>query len=380
MSINSRRLANGKTVYDVRLRTPEGLAYKRTFRTRREAEQFDAADRVARATGAWINPAAGRVPLADYAARWLQQRIALRPRTRELYENQLRRHILPGLGQRSLNDITTATVRHWYAELLHDKGLGPVTVAKCYRLLRTILGTAVEDGLVAKNPCVIKNAGVEHSPERPVATVAQIYDLAEAVGSRHRALVLTAAFTGLRLGELLGLSRRHVDLEAATVTVVHQRQQLNNGTQMLTEPKTAAGRRTVTLPELIAEELAAHLERYTPQDADAFVFVGERGGPLRRHVWQKAWDEARQSLGLGHLHFHDLRHTGNTLAAATGASTKELMARLGHSSPQAALRYQHASRERDLAIATALNDLITGVTGERHRTAEADVGCAMDVP
>ncbi len=283
------------------------------------------------------------------------------------------------LGERPLNGLTTAVIRQWYAEL-HQKGIGGVTVAKCYRLLRTILGTAVEDGLIAKNPCVIKNGGVERSPERPVATIAQIYALAGAVGPRFRALVLTAAFTGLRLGELLGLSRRHLDLEAATVTVVRQRQQFADGTQILTEPKTAAGRRTVTLPALIAEELATHLARYTPEDPDAFVFVGERGGPLRRHVWQKAWDEARAGLGLEHLHFHDLRHTGNTLAAATGASTKELMARLGHSSPQAALRYQHASRARDLAIATALNDLITGVTGERTRTAEADFGCAMDVP
>lgn len=155
------------------------------------------------------------------------------------------------------------------------------------------------------------------------------------------------------------------------MTVVRQRQQFADGTQILSEPKTAAGRRTVTLPALIAEELATHLARDTPKDPDAFVFVGERGGPLRRHVWQKVWDAARDRLGLEHLHFHDLRHTGNTLAAATGASTRELMARLGHSSPQAALRYQHASRDRDSAIAAALNELITGAEVhpvERHGT------------
>lgn len=72
-----------------------------------------------------------------------------------------------------------------------------------------------------------------------------------------------------------------------------------------------------------------------------------------------AWGRARRAVGVPHLHFHDLRHTGNTLAAATGASTKELMARMGHASPRAALIYQHALRDRDHAIAQALDDMIT---------------------
>ena len=92
--------------------------------------------------------------------------------------------------------------------------------------------------------------------------------------------------------------------------------------------------------------------------ADGLVFTGEKGGPLRDHVWQAKWSEARASLGLPTLHFHDLRHVANTLTAAAGASTRELMHRMGHVSPAAALRYQHATRDRDVAIAAALGDLI----------------------
>src|SRR5680860_449548 len=90
MSVNARRLDSGKVVYDVRLRTPAGVNYKRTFRTKREAELFEAKERTERHRGAWVDPAGGRVSLDDYAKRWLRERSGLRPRTVELYEGLLR--------------------------------------------------------------------------------------------------------------------------------------------------------------------------------------------------------------------------------------------------------------------------------------------------
>jgi Phage integrase family len=102
------------------------------------------------------------------------------------------------------------------------------------------------------------------------------------------------------------------------------------------------------------EELVIHLAEHAEPGRNGRLFRGAKGGPLRRAVLQRAWDEARVRVGMAHLHFHDLRHTGNTLAAATGASTRELMARMGHASAEAALRYQHATRERDRAIAAGL--------------------------
>ncbi len=99
----------------------------------------------------------------------------------------------------------------------------------------------------------------------------------------------------------------------------------------------------------------------TSQRREARWFSPARkGGPLRVHVWQKHWDCARRAVGLEQLHFHDLRHVANTLAAASGATTKELMYRMGHASPTAALRYQHATRDRDAIIAAALGQLMTG--------------------
>jgi len=118
----------------------------------------------------------------------------------------------------------------------------------------------------------------------------------------------------------------------------------------------------VAIPSAIVPELEAHVARWAAAGPDGLVFCGTHGQPLRRATFYKAWRSAIRAVGLPELRFHDLRHTGNTLAAATGASTKELMARMGHASPRAALIYQHASHERDAAIAQALSDTIAKAT------------------
>jgi integrase len=271
----------------------------------------------------------------------------------------LRLHIFPILGDVELGSLTPSAVRTGYSGLLKQRRPGLSTAAKAYRLLHAILATATADELIVKNPCVIDGAGVERAPERPVITVAQVWELADVVEPRYRALVLMAAFTGLRRGELFGLTRARLDLLHKTVTVAEQRQQLRDGTLISGPPKTDAGRRTLTLPAPIIPELENHLAMYGQPGIDGLVFTGDKGGPLRDHVWQTKWGRARRAVGLPNLHFHDLRHVANTLTAASGASTRELMHRMGHSSAGAALRYQHATRDRDAAIADALGALIT---------------------
>ncbi|MCL2396071.1 MAG: tyrosine-type recombinase/integrase [Acidimicrobiaceae bacterium] len=142
-----------------------------------------------------------------------------------------------------------------------------------------------------------------------------------------------------------------------TVTVVGNLQQLRDGRLLIKEPKTRAGRRTVAIPPHVVPAIREHLEVFTKADPEALVVTGEKGGPLRPHVLQKHWARARLAVGRPDLHLHDLRHTGNTWAAATGASTRELMVRKGHTTPDAAIRYQHATQERDRAIAEALAEL-----------------------
>jgi integrase len=155
------------------------------------------------------------------------------------------------------------------------------------------------------------------------------------------------------------LTRGRVDLTDGTVTVVQALVERDDGSLSIGPPKTEAGRRTLTVPEALVPELAAHLDRFVGPGDDALLFLGAKGAPLRRTNWSAVWKEATKKAGAEGLRLHDLRHTCNTLTAATGASTRELMYRMGHASARAALHYQHATRDRDAVIAAALNEIIT---------------------
>ncbi|MBK5223179.1 MAG: site-specific integrase [Acidimicrobiia bacterium] len=357
------RLPSGR--YRVRIVTPDGRRLSLgTYDTKRVAEATYARSLTEQTDGKQVMPTASATPtLVDYASTWVEARLTargepLRPRVKDLYASQLRLHIVPVLGPSRLARISTAKVRAWYVDLRGPDGPGASTAAKCYRLLRSILTTAVEDGLIPSNPCTIKGAGIEPAEERPIPTVTQAQQLAEAIHLRMRCAVLLAAFVGLRKGELLGLRRSDVDLDRNEITIAQQRQLDRHGNHLVGPPKTDAGRRTLAVPAALADDLRAYLDGYAQPGADGYVFTGEKGGPLAPHVLQDAWAKARAEVRLPGLHFHDLRHLAGTLAASTGAGTKEVMYRLGHNTHQAALRYQHATRQRDQAIADAINDLL----------------------
>lgn len=370
-----RKLPSGR--YQARYRLERKMAAApTTFRTKRDAEAYLSTVRADMERGQWVNPAAGKVTLSDYSMKWLEQRPDLRPRTVELYESELRLHILPGLGELELAKITPATLRDWHSGLLSADRPGKPTVAKCYRLLHAILNTAVADELLLRNPCAIKGASQEKSPERPIASIPQVFEIADTIEPKFRAMVLIGAFVGLRLGEMLALTRERVDLVHGRIKVVEQYQQLKNGTNVLGPPKSDAGVRSVAIPEMLKAELGAHLDKYAASGEKGLLFCGSGGQPLRRATWYRAWSRTMTELGIEGMKPHDLRHTGNTLAAMTGASTKELMARFGQSTSRAALIYQHATQDRDHEIADALNGMIEAKLGQR--TIRTDAVRAID--
>lgn len=218
----------------------------------------------------------------------------------------------------------------------------------------------MDDEILLRNPCRIRGAGVARTAERPIATLVQVEALAQAVYPRYRALVLLAAWTGARWGELIALTRDRVDLAAGQMRIDRQFVLLKaEGDQpawvVLQSPKTEAGRRTVHIPPHLLPVLAAHLLEHVPPGCE-LVFPNDKGKPLHRGSFTTVWHRARERAGLPGFHF-DLRHTGNTLAATTGASTRELMARMGYASMRAAVLFQHATSERDREIAVALSEL-----------------------
>jgi integrase len=197
--------------------------------------------------------------------------------------------------------------------------------------------------------------------------------LAEAIGDRYQAMVLLATFASLRWGELAALTRRHIDLDACTVQVARSLTETNRGQLLLGPPKSLAGHRTVQLPPLIIPSLRDHLGRYAQPGDDGLVFTSPNGAqPRRSNFRRRVWLPAVARAGLPEVHFHDLRHSGNVLTAAAGASLRELMARMGHTSTRAALIYLHDTDDRQRAIAAAVSDLARQKLSQLAAPPEAD--------
>jgi integrase len=345
----------GPRKYRARYRGPDGKERSKTFYRERDAAVWLASVETSKHRGEWIDPTLGKTTFEAWSTDWFDT-LTVRPSTLAVYEYVNRCHLLPTFGAVQVGRITPAMVRRWYAQLTASP-LAQATVAKSYKLLARMMRAAVDDGLIAKSPCSIKGAGTERSPEMQFADVEQVWRIAEATTPRYRALVLLAAFGGLRFGELAGLRRRRVDLLHRTIAVTEQITDVR-GQVSVAEPKTHAGRRVVALPPFLAAELEAHLRAFSEPGAGGLVFPAPEGGPLRRSNFRRrVWLPALEKAGIPNLRFHDLRHTAGTLTAQTGATTKEVMARLGHASPRAALIYQHATEERDAAIAAALENL-----------------------
>jgi integrase len=365
-----RRLPSGR--WQARYPGPDGIdrSAPDTFATKTDAEVWLTMKEAEIRRGDWLAPEAGRVRFDDYADTWINDHV-LKPRTEELYRGLLKNHLKPTLGRAYLADIREDDIRRWRKERLNAgpkqaRSFGPVTVAKAYRLLHGIMATAVDDGRIRRNPCRIKGAGQEHSKERPVISVATLVELLDQVPERYRALLLLATFANLRFGELASLRRDQVDLDHCEVRIDSSTAETDGGRLIDDDPKSPAGIRIVAFPEDIAPELSDHLERFAAPGPKGLVFVGPKGGRLRRSNFRKFWQRARAAVGLPELHFHDLRHTGNTMAAAQGATLRELMERMGHSSTRAALIYLHATRERDQRIAAGMGQLFKDATAARQ--------------
>jgi len=183
-------------------------------------------------------------------------------------------------------------------------------------------------------------------------------DIRAMASERYRALVLLAVFGSLRWGEFAVLLRRDVDVQLGTIRVERSLSELPGGGYLFGPPKSAAGRRVVVLPAAIRPALADHLAAFAVDHPDALVFTSPAGMPLRpSNFRRRVWYQALAKAGLPRIHFHDLRHTGKAFTAATGATLRELMDRMGHSSTRAALIYLHGNDDRQRAIADGLSKL-----------------------
>lgn len=376
---NVRALPSGRI--QARYTGPDGITYTArspeggplTFDTRGDAEAWLALRQAEILRGAWMpptDPKPSPVTLRTYAEGWLGTR-DLEQTTRDHYRQLLAAHIYPALGDQAVTAITPTGVRDWHAKL--RRKTGPTSRAHAYGLLRTICNTAVADELLVANPCRVRGGGQSKRLRRiRPATLAELQALVQAMPERYRLMVLLAAWCALRFGELAELRRSDIDVKNRVV-YVRRGVTRTKGRRIVKDPKSEAGKRAVNIPPHLMEAVKDHLLDHVMTGRDGLLFPA--AGDPTRHLapssLYRVYYPARDAAGRPDLAFHDLRHTGATLAAATGATLAELMARLGHSTPGAAMRYQHAAAERDKVIAEALSKLAAGTVVELPTTEES---------
>ena len=277
--------------------------------------------------GTWISPELSMITLSEYATEWLENRHNLSPRTHEHYEYLLRKYILPDLGQRELKEISPPMVRKWHGT---HAGKHISTASKAYRLLSTIMKTAVEDELLNASPCRVRGAGQERAPERPIATVDEVQLLREAMPDRLKIMVDLAVWCQIRRGEIFGLQRGDFDIQARTVNIVRSRTFLTKGEAMIKSPKTAAGNRKITIPQRMMSDLERHLAENTDNSPESFLITGRDGLPISSMAFQRSWKIAREAIGRTDLHFHDLRHRATASFFRMGLDIPQVALLTGH--------------------------------------------------
>jgi integrase len=354
---NVRKLPSGR--WQARYTMPgteKSITAPTTFQTKGDAQTWLATIRTDLVRGAWLPPESD-ITLRQYATDWLARR-ELKDRTREDYGKLLDHHILPMLGGLPLGKLTPAVVAEWWAKLPADR---PSARAHAYRVLRAMCTTAVDQNLMAANPCRVRGAGqVQRASKTEPATLAELETIITAMPARYRPMVLLAAWCSLRFGELTELRGMDIDTDKAVIKV-RRAVVWVAGEPRVTTPKSAAGTRDVHIPPHVLGVVLEHLERQNVgRESLLFPSTNDPERHMRQASLVRVFYPARIKAGRPDLRFHDLRHTGATMAARTGATLPELMQRLGHSTVGASLRYQHAARGRDREIAEALSRLAEG--------------------
>jgi integrase len=348
-----RTLPSGRI--QARYTGPDGLTHAApvTFETTGDADTWLATVRADMVRGLWRPSDNARgMTFEDYANAWLADR-NLKPRTRAHYRSLLDRLLIPTFGPFALKAISPEVVRRWHAEIGNRT---PTLRAHAYGLLRTILAAAVQDRLLDANPCHIRGAGnAKRVHKIKPASLDELEKLVAAMPQKYRLMLLLASWCALRFGELAELRRGDVDVRNG---VIHVRRAVVHvdGQAVVSTPKSDAGTRDVAIPPHLMPMVKDHLRDKITGGRDGLLFPAADGAShLATSTLYKSFYKARAKAGRPDLRFHDLRHTGTVLAASTGATLAELMGRLGHSTPGAALRYQHTAQGRDAEIAKALS-------------------------
>jgi integrase len=339
--------------WQARWHDPDGVRRSRTFPTRDAASRWVAAQRTDVDRGDWVPPDPGTETVAAFVLRWITDSTPrVKVSTVAAYKQRHRLYIAKQLDVVTVAKCDPATLRAWHARI--SKETSPHAAAGAYALVRAAFAQAVTDGVVKVSPC--RGRMGKATPAAPrevrVVTPGEVARVVAELPDHYRALALVLAWGGLRSGEAFALRPENVAGEA--VRIVATRGRLAGGGAYTGPPKSAAGVRTVILPKSVADRLAEHMKRYP----GPLVFATRRGSPVTSHLLRQALHRAAAQAGVVPFNPHALRATAATVATQNGATLREVMAQLGHTTPTTALAYQRATDERAAALAAAADEVI----------------------
>lgn len=359
--------------------TAKGQRYARTFSRASDANEWVRQQQEALREGEWTSPQDGQTPLSEWVAVWTTAQLDVRRSTAARDASIVLNHVTPAFGTTALAEISQRDVGEW-VHTLSGKGLAPATVQKAYQVLTKIMAAAVDARLIRSSPCyAVKLPRIEREEMR-FLTPGEVQRLTDEMPARYKALVLLGCFGGLRIGELAGLDRRHVELARKRVQVAQNAVEVK-GVLHVGAPKTSAGRRAVSLSGVVLKSLADHLDEFTADDPAAPVFTTSAnadhplGCRLRANTFRRrVWAPAVQAAGLDGLRLHDMRHTAVAFWIHAGANDLQIAKRAGHGSVNFTKdRYGHLFEDAD----DDLNDALDALMAPRALAAAVGDGLAV---
>jgi integrase len=350
-----------------RYRDPAGRERARHFPRRVDAERWLASVESAKHRGEWIDPSLSRITVGEWAVKWLDAQVQLKPLTRERYRNIVRVQILPRWEKVRLAEVTHADVVVWLAAMQADE-YAAATIRQAHRVFSLMLSLAVRDRRISYNPAEGVRLPRVHRKEPVFLTHEQVDRLAEACPG-FELFIRLLAYTGLRWGEATALQVKRLDLMRRRLEVVRTAIDLGRDVSYGT-PKTHQ-HRSVPIPRYLVDQLTEHVAGKDPED---LVFTSPRGAPLRNHNFRRrVFAPAAEAIGVAHLTPHDLRHTAASLAVQAGANVKAVQRMLGHASAAMTLDVYAGLFGDDLdAVADRLDEAAAKARADYLRTQGAD--------
>ena len=319
----------GKNHWVARWREVDGRQRMRKFTTKRDADGFLATVKVDTREGRYVAPDAGKKRLGPYALAWADAQ-PWRPQTRSRMVHVIESQIVPRWGSTPIRSLCPSMVQAWVGEMTSND-LAPTTVESYYRVLAAVMKAAKRDRLIVESPTdgITLPRSERNASALVPLTVEQVHAIAEAVPAHYRALVLTSAGLGLRQGEACGLTVDRVDFLRRQAKIDRQLISPSGaGPVVFGPPKTPSSNRAMTLPDSVAEVLAAHIARFG-EGPDRLIFTSATGASLRRSVWGGAYKSAAKSVGIDST-THDLRHHCASVLISSACSIKAVQKYLGH--------------------------------------------------